>query len=140
MRVVERNGMKILYPDFGHILYSKTLDAYSSVVYLGKYASVDDYEEVEDEQLTYKLDQRVTSLEDEYKTQSDMIDINMLTLGDILNLLEPILILSKIYMDHNTMNTISDLYKKTIQRGLKTIDEIPEKYKTEVQNRLTSDK
>lgn len=70
MRYEERNGLRILTSDFGYLLYNKENDIYSEKVYLGKFASVDDYEEVIDEaidkKMLYKLNQidnKIDSLE-----------------------------------------------------------------------------
>ena len=46
MKLVERNGLRILTPKLGYILHDKVNDIYSEKVYLGKYANVEDYEEV----------------------------------------------------------------------------------------------
>jgi hypothetical protein len=46
MNLVERNGLRILTPKLGYILHDKVNDIYSEKVYLGKYANVEDYEEV----------------------------------------------------------------------------------------------
>ena len=46
MKSVERNGLRILTPKLGYILHDKVNDIYSEKVYLGKYANVEDYEEV----------------------------------------------------------------------------------------------
>ena len=46
MNLIERNGLRILTPKLGYILHDKVNDIYSEKVYLGKYANVEDYEEV----------------------------------------------------------------------------------------------
>ena len=46
MKVVERNGLRILTPKLGYILHDKVNDIYNEKIYLGKYANVEDYEEV----------------------------------------------------------------------------------------------
>ncbi len=61
---------RILTPKLGHILHDKKNDIYSKKVYLGKYATIDDYEEVlrddidiELYQAFEKVQQQVTNLE-----------------------------------------------------------------------------
>lgn len=46
MKLIERNGLRILTPKLGYILHDKISDIYSTKVYLGKCANVEDYEEV----------------------------------------------------------------------------------------------
>ena len=50
MRLEERNGLRILYPDYGYWIKNKeTGDVYTGKVYLSKFVSIDIYEEVRNE-------------------------------------------------------------------------------------------
>mgnify|MGYP006332182131 CR=1 FL=1 len=60
MRLIENNGLRILIPAYGYsIKNKKSGDVFPGKIYLGKYASVEDYEEVEnrsaDMSLTFAL-------------------------------------------------------------------------------------
>lgn len=46
MNIETKGSLRILTPKLGHILRHKESDTYSEKVYLGKNASVDDYEEI----------------------------------------------------------------------------------------------
>ena len=50
MRLEERNGLRILYPDYGYWIKNKeTGDIYTGKIYLSKFASIDIYEEIRNE-------------------------------------------------------------------------------------------
>ena len=56
MRVEEKNGMRILYPNYGYWLKNKiTGDIHTGKIYLGINASPDNYEEVRDETVNDSL-------------------------------------------------------------------------------------
>lgn len=47
MKLIEKDGLRILIPQDGFLLKLKNEEIYSDVVYLGVKASIDDWEEVE---------------------------------------------------------------------------------------------
>ena len=50
MKLEEKNGLRILYPDYGYWIKNKeTGDIYTGKIYLSKFASIDIYEEVRNE-------------------------------------------------------------------------------------------
>ena len=50
MKLEEKNGLRILYPEYGYWLKNKeTGDVYTGRIYLSKYATIDNYEEVKNE-------------------------------------------------------------------------------------------
>ena len=138
MRYVEKNGLRILESEFGYLIHNKTNDGYSEKVYLGKYASLDDFEEVEDINADKKLVQKVVNIENENNTQYEIIDMTMLALDEIFLLIEPILMMVPMTMSLNNeeiaevRNPMVELYVVMIQRGLKTIDQVPARYREEV--------
>ena len=68
MELIERNGLRILTPKLGYILYDKVNDIYSEKVYLGKYASVEDYEEVLNENFNPKLYEIIENMQNQVNT------------------------------------------------------------------------
>ena len=83
MKYIERNGLRILTSEFGYLIHNKTNDSYSEKVYLGKYASLDDFEEVEDKDIDKKLVGKVNDIENENVIQYDLIDTTMLALDEV---------------------------------------------------------
>ena len=56
MKLVERNGLKILMPTYGYILrHKESGNMYSGKIYLGINSSIDEYEEVRDDAIDEKL-------------------------------------------------------------------------------------
>ena len=70
MELIERNGLRILTPKLGYILHDKVSDIYSEKVYLGKYANVEDYEEVAKDNIDVNM----------YDALNDLIEENQLLL------------------------------------------------------------
>lgn len=76
MKLEERNGLRILTCDFGYVIHNKKSDTYSSKIYLGKNASLDDFEEVVDESVDKKLTKKMNELQGEVevlKTESQIL-------------------------------------------------------------------
>ena len=63
MRYEERNGLRILTAEFGYLIHNTQTDAYADKVYLGIYASLEDFEEVEDDGINIKLIAKVKEIE-----------------------------------------------------------------------------
>ena len=63
MKYEERNGLRILTSEFGYLIHNTQTDAYAEKVYLGLYASLEDFEEVEDDGIDTKLIAKVKEIE-----------------------------------------------------------------------------
>lgn len=68
MKVTEVNGMMILTPELGKLIHNKATGSYSVKVYTGKNVSIDNYEEVDDENITESLDNGVTEIRNREQT------------------------------------------------------------------------
>ena len=56
MKLVERNGLRILIPTYGYILrHIESGNMYSGKIYLGVNSSVDEYEEIKDDAIDERL-------------------------------------------------------------------------------------
>ena len=56
MKLIERNGLRVLIPTYGYILRNKELgDIYAGKIYLGVNSSVDEYEELRDDSIDESL-------------------------------------------------------------------------------------
>ena len=64
MKLIERNGLRILTSDFGYLIHNKETDIYAEKFYLGINANVEDFEEVDDDAIDKKLIKKVTELEE----------------------------------------------------------------------------
>ena len=63
MKYEERNGLRILTAEFGHLIHNTQTDVYAEKVYLGIYASLDDFEEVKDDVTDIKLIVKIKQIE-----------------------------------------------------------------------------
>ena len=63
MKYEERNGLRILTADFGYLIHNTQTDVYAEKVYLGIYASLDDFEEVKDDVTDIKLVAKLKQIE-----------------------------------------------------------------------------
>ena len=68
MNLIERNGLRVLRPKLGYILHDKVSGIYSEKVYLGKYANVEDYEEVLNENFNPKLYEIIENMQNQVNT------------------------------------------------------------------------
>lgn len=56
MKLIEKNGLRILIPTYGYVLRNKKSgDVFPGRIYLGKTASLDDYEEIEDRKVNMSI-------------------------------------------------------------------------------------
>ena len=106
----------------------------SKVVYLGKYDSVENYKEIGDNDFPINLGNKLKDIEEINKSQDELINISLLATDEMYLMIEPLLSI-------NTMNIkggskMVDLYVAMVIRGLKTIDEVPARYREQVREIL----
>lgn len=135
MRYVEKDGLRILTSEYGKLLYDEKTDTYYKRAFLGKFASPDDYTEVIDPDASPNLVADLKNGEETNETQDFMIDTTMMALDELFMIFEPLLAAVPMTMSlhREEANPMVELYVVMIQRGLKTIDQVPERYKAEVQ-------
>lgn len=135
MRYVEKDGLRILTSEYGKLLYDEKTDTYYKRVFLGKFASPDDYTEVVDPDASPNLVMELKNGEETNETQDFMIDTTMMALDELFTIFEPLLAAVPMTMSlrREEANPMVELYVVMIQRGLKTIDQVPERYRSEVQ-------
>ena len=90
MHIENKGNMRIITPDFGYVIYNKKTDSYSSKVYLGINASLDDFTEVIDENIPKAIREKVIEVSEEVKnateinnTQDEILNISMLATDEI---------------------------------------------------------
>ena len=130
MKLVERNGLRILISDFGHLIHNKENDIYAEKFYLGINSSVNDFEEVENSNIDEKLITKITEIDKENLIQNELIDISLLANDEMYMMIEPLL--EAIIINERGVSKMVDMYVAMIMRGLKVIDEVPLRYREEV--------
>ena len=90
MHIENKGNMRIITPDFGYVIYNKKADSYSSKVYLGINASLDDFTEVIDENIPKSIREKVIEVAEEVRnateinnTQDEILNISMLATDEI---------------------------------------------------------
>ena len=90
MHIENKGNMRIITPDFGYVIYNKKTDSYTSKVYLGINASLDDFTEVIDESIPKAIRDKVIEVAKEAKnatdinnTQDEILNISMLATDEI---------------------------------------------------------
>ena len=82
-----------------------------------------------------EVKQSIEEIKSVNSIQDEIIDMTMLALDEMFEMFEPILSLSISSMSLNNKevnNPMVELYVVMIQRGLKTIDQVPARYREEV--------
>ena len=130
MKLIERNGLRILTSDFGYLIHNKENDIYAEKFYLGINSDVNDFEEVADSDIDEKLITKITEIDKENLIQNELIDISLLATDEMFMMLEPLL--EAVQIDERGMSKMIDMYVAMIIRGLKPIDEVPLRYREEV--------
>ena len=138
MKITNSNGLRILTPSYGHVLYDPVNDIYSEKVYLGKGASPDTYEEVIKEDAINDVCNVLPSVIEASKNQYQLLDTTFMAIDEVFCLIEPILAMIPMTMslEREVKNPMVELYVVMIQRGLKTIDQVPERYREDVKEIL----
>ena len=128
MQMIENSLFTILIPDKGYKLVNKNTGKYYKKVILGKNDSIDNYTEEIDEKY----------INPEFIEQNELtIDLLLYSIDEMYTSVEPLL--GMIPMTIETENKVSKLvnfYVLMIKRDLKTIEEVPERFREEVNKLL----
>ena len=128
--------------------YKKIINDIPSYNEETEYIVISGYEETED-MITVKyeikeivivksVEEKMEELKEENNIQNILIDTTMLATDEIFTIIEPILDLvpQNLSLERGTSKMV-DLYVAMIQRGIKTIEQVPERYREEVRRILT---
>lgn len=79
MKIENINGVRVLYPNDGYMLYSQKLNSYHKEIYLGKYDNLEDYVEVHIDNIEgYEPKKEVDKINKKLKLMEEE-NINMLS-------------------------------------------------------------
>lgn len=79
------------------------------------------------------LEDRVVELEKVNKEQDELINTTMLATDEMYNLLEPLLAET---LGERSVSKMVDMYVAMVQRGIKTIEQVPVRYREQVKEIL----
>lgn len=134
MQIIESRLFTTLLPDKGYKIVNKKTGTFHKKVILGKYDSPDNYGEVVDEK--YINMDYVVELDNLKESNNQTIDTMLMAVDEIYTSIEPLLMMIPMPIpEDNEIPIISNLvpfYAEMVKRGLKTKEEIPEKFKDKV--------
>ena len=99
----------------------------------------EEYEEPEEiiEEVKKTVEEKIEKLEEVNNIQDILIDTTMLATDEIFTMIEPILELTPQNLSlEKGVSKMVDMYVCMVQRGLKTIEQIPIRYREEVKRIL----
>lgn len=156
MKINDLKGMFELVADEGKVITTVTPSSlrvtllYTSKQNLNDFIEVDEHPEIELpeepnleepeevlEGLTlveayYQLMNENRVLKEENEKQNNLINITMMATDEMFSLLEPLIFNISTYDIKGGTNSMVELYVAMVQRGLKTIDQVPVRYRDEV--------
>ena len=144
MQKIESSFFTVLIPDKGYKIINKLNGQSYQKVYLGINDSIDNYtEEVDEKYVNMDYVVELNDVKESFnffsEETSNIIDSILLGMDELLQLIEPILGFSPMTLDAEQEKVVSKfvaLYVLMIQRGLKTIEEVPERLRIDVKNLL----
>lgn len=144
MQKIESSFFTILIPDKGYKIVNKLNGQSYQKVYLGINDSIDNYtEEVDEKYVNMDYVVELNDIKESFNFFSEetfnIIDSILLGMDELLQIIEPILGFLPMTLDVEQEKTVSKfvaLYILMIQRGLKTLEQVPERLRADVENLL----
>lgn len=144
MQKIESSFFTVLIPDKGYKIINKLNGQSYQKVYLGINDSIDNYtEEVDEKYVNMDYVVELNDVKESFSFFSEetfnIIDSILLGMDELLQLIEPILGFLPMTLDVEQEKVVSKfvaLYVLMIQRGLKTLEEVPERLRIDVENSL----
>lgn len=144
MQIIESGLFTVLVPDKGYKLVNKTNGMCSKKVYLGKLDSPDNYGEVvDDKYVNMDFVVELDNMKEGSKQKDVDIDALLMVVDSMYNMFEPLLAMVPMNMslenemEENPQDIVFiNFYVCMVKRGLKTLDEIPERFKESVRSKI----
>lgn len=135
MQVIYNGSIRILVPEKGYKLVNKTNGITAAKFYLCLTDSPDNYTEVVDDK--YIPMDYVADLSELKEITDDTIDVILSAMDEMFSMFEPLMDMVPMTMslrkiEEPIINPMAKLYALMIQRELKTLNEVPEKFKEDV--------
>ena len=134
MQIIKSTFFTTIIPDKGYKIVNKNNGKFYKKVLLGPNDSIDNYGEVVDEkyiniEYVVEIDKLKSTIEQNELT----IDLLLYSIDEIYTSVEPLLAMVPMTIEtENKVSKLVNFYVLMIKRDLKTIEEIPERFKEEV--------
>lgn len=157
MKIIELDGLITIEADEGKVLTTLAPSTLrTKLIYLGKRDNVDNYVEIDEEpevelpeeepnteepevlnglslaEAYHYLLSENRVLKEENEVQDMLINTTMMATDEMFQMLEPLLMGLNTHKLEGGVNPMVDMYVAMITRGLKTIDQVPVRYRDEV--------
>ena len=126
MQIIESGSMRIIIPDKGYKIVNKTNGKSYNKVYLGVRDDLERYVEVLDTDMMLEIN----NIKENAIDNDIDIEILLMSVDRLYELLEPLLIDTMSVMENE--DPLLQLYLRIVKKGLKDVEEIPERYKEQV--------
>ena len=144
MQIIESALFTTIIPDKGYKIVNKNNGKFYKKVILSPNDSIDNYGEVIDEKYinmdyVVEMDELKKSFDEVIKQNETTIDLLLFSIDELYMSVEPLLAMVPMTLDMNYDDSISKLayfYALMIRRDLKTIDDIPVRFREEVERIL----
>ena len=134
MQIINSELFTILVPDKGYKLVNKTTGTYHKKIYLGVNDSAENYGEVVDEK--YINMDYVVELDNLKEISQKTLDNLLLAVDEIYTMVEPLLMMIPMTIPEEEgeppLSNLIPFYAAIVERGLKSIEEVPDRYREEV--------
>lgn len=144
MQKIETNLFTMLIPDKGYKLINKSSGKCYQKIYLGVNDSIENYGEIIDEKYinmdyVVEMDELKESVLCMNEQSNTMIDVLLLTIDELYISMEPILAATPMTLNdiqEDKASIFINLYALMINRELKELEDIPERFKEDVKKIL----
>lgn len=102
--------------------------------------SLDEFEELKkienslNNNQSFSIEERIENLENTNQIQDELINISLMATDEMYMMIEPLLEVSQV--NERGLSRMVDMYVAMVQRGLKTIESVPLRYREEVKRIL----
>ena len=138
MQIIKSTFFTTIIPDKGYKIVNKNNGKFYKKVLLGPNDSIDNYGEVVDEkyiniEYVVEIDKLKSTIEQNELT----IDLLLYTIDELYTSIEPLLAIVPMTIEtENKVSRLVNFYVLMIKRDLKTIEEVPERFREEVNKLL----
>lgn len=142
MQTIKSAFFTTIIPDKGYKIVNKNNGKFYKKVILSPNDSIENYGEVVDEKYinmdyVIEMDELKSSLTQNIEQNDLTIDLLLYSIDEIYTSVEPLLAMVPMTIEtENKVNKLVNFYVLMIKRDLKTIEEIPERFREEVNKLL----
>lgn len=138
MQIIKSTFFTTIIPDKGYKIVNKNNGKFYKKVLLGPNDSIDNYGEiVDDKYINIEYVVEIDKLKSTIKQNDLTIDLLLYSIDELYISIEPLLTMVPMTVEtENKVSKLVNFYVLMIKRDLKTIEEVPERFREEVNKLL----